>query len=253
MCPSMHPGLTPGAPGQMSVQDILTIRRSLSLFGTSRQFAVIGPWEGSCKKEQGKASGFYRDVFRGYFKLAGLPHVCDMDFASTAQEASRLSSLASTGGIFLLDALCGQFSKAEGTGMCFTDLAKSSNFVDCIARSDSEVQGHNLKSQALLEHLSQGRKRTALVLSSGPLKEAILGGLQAAGFDEVRHCEVGSSIVLAYTSELFPMLQLGLVDLRLRACLISRSSARRCISFLQGCQILSIRGSSSIQETDPQQ
>lgn len=44
MCPSMHPDLAPGAPGQMSVKELLEVRQGLGLMGSSRQFAVIGPW-----------------------------------------------------------------------------------------------------------------------------------------------------------------------------------------------------------------
>ena len=195
MCPSMHPGLTPGAPGQMSVQDILTIRRSLSLFGTSRQFAVIRPWESSCTTQCSKASGFYRDFFSTYFKLLDLPHVCVLDFASTAQEACRLAFLASTGGTLLLDALRGHFSQEveEATGVCRTEMAKSSGFVDCIV-GNTKAAGHALKSQALVDKLQgQTCKRTALVLGSGPARAAMIGGLQAAGFDEIRFCDMGSS------------------------------------------------------------
>ncbi|CAE7472607.1 SULT6B1 [Symbiodinium natans] len=198
MCPSMHPGLTPGAPGQMSVQDILTIRRSLSLFGTSRQFAVIRPWESSCTTQCSKASGFYRDFFSTYFKLLDLPHVCVLDFASTAQEACRLAFLASTGGTLLLDALRGHFSQEveEATGVCRTEMAKSSGFVDCIV-GNTKAAGHALKSQALVDKLQgQTCKRTALVLGSGPARAAMIGGLQAAGFDEIRFCDMGSSCVV---------------------------------------------------------
>ena len=196
MCPSMHPGLTPGAPGQMSVKDILSIRKSLGLFGASRQFAVIRPWESSCTTECSKVSGFYRDMFSAYFRLAGLPHACIVDFASTAEEASRLAFLASTGGTLLVDVLCGHYSQEveEATGLCLSTLAKSSTYVDCIAAGDTKPAGHSVKSQAVVNKLeSKAQKRTALVLGSGPSKNAILGGLRASGFEETRVCNVTGS------------------------------------------------------------
>jgi len=196
MCPSMHPGLTPGAPGQMSVKDILSIRKSLGLFGASRQFAVIRPWETSCTTECSKVSGFYRDMFSAYFRLAGLPHACIVDFASTAEEASRLAFLASTGGTLLVDVLCGHYSQEveEATGLCLSTLAKSSTYVDCIADGDTKPAGHSVKSQAVVNKLeSKAQKRTALVLGSGPSKNAILGGLRASGFEETRVCNVTGS------------------------------------------------------------
>lgn len=52
----MHPSLAPGAPGQMSVTELLEMRQTLGLMGTSRQFAVIGPWEGEAPKTSATAS-----------------------------------------------------------------------------------------------------------------------------------------------------------------------------------------------------
>lgn len=65
MCPSMHPSLAPGAPGQMSVTELLETRQALGLMGTSRQFAVIGPWEGEAPKTSAAASLSLRLVVGG--------------------------------------------------------------------------------------------------------------------------------------------------------------------------------------------
>ena len=51
-----------------------------------------------------------------------------------------------------------------------------------------------MKSQAVVNKLeSKAQKRTALVLGSGPSKNAILGGLRASGFEETRVCNVTGS------------------------------------------------------------
>ena len=58
----MHPSLAPGAPGQMSVKELLEMRQTLGLMGTagtSRQFAVIGPWEGEASAKSAAAAALF--------------------------------------------------------------------------------------------------------------------------------------------------------------------------------------------------
>eukprot|EP00435_Cladocopium_sp_Y103_P053690 s203_g17.t1 len=158
MCPSMHPSLAPGAPGQMSVTELLETRQTLGLMGTSRQFAVIGPWEGEAPKTGATASLFLR-LLQAAFKALQLPHVVVRDFARTSEEASRLLALASTGGAVLLGPLTTQLASEA-----WADVS----FVDCVER---------------LQPL--GSKRTAAILGERGDPAACVAGLNAVGFQRI--------------------------------------------------------------------
>eukprot|EP00438_Fugacium_kawagutii_P018031 Skav216300 [mRNA] locus=scaffold494:157747:161018:- [translate_table: standard] len=140
MCPSMHPSLAPGAPGQMSVKDILQMRQTLCLMGTSRQFAVIGPWEGEAKS--GSLASLILKLLQSIFKALQLPHVAVRDFARSSEEALRLLSLASCGGAVLLGELTSQLASET-----WADVS----FVDCVARR-GKLTGHCCKSEGLKEN-----------------------------------------------------------------------------------------------------
>eukprot|EP00913_Durusdinium_trenchii_P006710 g6307.t1 len=163
MCPSMHPSLAPGAPGQMSVSELLSTRRSLGLLGSTRQFVVLSPYPGT-DAPAARAGAWTARALRSAFQQLKVAHAV---VQAPADEVQRVLALASTGGAVVLGA-------HPSLQLATADWADVS-YVDCVAQvRGGVITGHCCKSEPL--------KRTALVLGD---PAAAAAGLKAAGFQRV--------------------------------------------------------------------
>ncbi|CAE8709574.1 unnamed protein product, partial [Polarella glacialis] len=152
LCPATHPRLQVGAPGQLTIQEILEARRRLSLLGPSRQFCIIGPWRGQGGSASSSLCDLQARLCANAFRELSLPHICFVEPAETVVEAQRLLCLASCGGAAivgplgqdLFPSLAGQASEIAGMAGC----------MDCLVRDkDGVIKGECVAAQCLSARL----------------------------------------------------------------------------------------------------
>lgn len=195
MCPAMHPRLAAGAPGQMSIADVLSCRKAMSLTGKSRLFVILCPWPGSGRGAHKYASDQARllakCLHRGFLELR-LPHRCLVDWVENEEDAKRHLMLESVGGAVLLGS-----SREHLSGCLVTaadKVAQSTGFADCvtvgedrqIAGTCSEAVGVHT-TLVVASHNVYMEKGTGLVLGSvsSATTHVACAALQEYGFPSI--------------------------------------------------------------------
>jgi len=182
LCPVTHPRLpNAAAPGLLSIDHVLTYRRSLSLQGPARQFPVLGPF--------GAEELRLMPVLHGEaFAKLGLPHVCRAEPVDTLEEARRVLSLASVGGAAAAGMLREALIDLLGNNRC-SEAACAAGAVDTVVRlEDGCLYGENSECAAIrtrleaMGFLTGAASRSGLVLGGGATGRAALRALQDLNF-----------------------------------------------------------------------
>lgn len=191
MCPVTHKALAIAAPGQVSVEDILACRQTMSLLAPPQQFPIVG----ECAQPLFRALPKLHVAAFSEMPLPSEGTKCGQEGASCPlllgeqpEEVLRFLALASVGGIAVEGPILQQALVSE-MGRLGTE-AKVAQAVDTIVVRDGVAIGENCLAAALhlltrseASGLVAGAKGTCVIAGGTTASgRVVAGALSAAGF-----------------------------------------------------------------------